>query len=38
MTKDVIALTPRMPDPWAVLAGLLSGGPDKLVGPGARAP
>lgn len=32
MTKDVIALTPRMPDPWAVLAGLLSGGPDKLVG------
>ncbi|MFK0258345.1 DUF6177 family protein [Streptomyces sp. NPDC090445] len=31
MTKDVIALTPRMPDPWAVLAGLLSGGPDKLV-------
>ncbi|MFF7033224.1 DUF6177 family protein [Streptomyces griseus] len=32
MTKDVIALTSRMPDPWAVLAGLLSGGPDKLVG------
>ncbi|MFH9298754.1 DUF6177 family protein [Streptomyces sp. NPDC017520] len=32
MTKDVIALTPRIPDPWAVLAGLLSGGPDKLVG------
>ncbi len=31
MTKDVIALTPRMPDPWSVLAGLLSGGPDKLV-------
>ncbi|MFD3327038.1 DUF6177 family protein [Streptomyces sp. NPDC058701] len=31
MTKDVIALTPRMPDPWVVLAGLLSGGPDKLV-------
>ncbi|MGA5554949.1 DUF6177 family protein [Streptomyces lavendulocolor] len=31
MTKDVIALTERMPDPWAVLAGLLSGGPDKLV-------
>ncbi|MEV0415031.1 DUF6177 family protein [Streptomyces sp. NPDC050448] len=31
MTKDVIALTQRMPDPWAVLAGLLSGGPDKLV-------
>lgn len=31
MTKDVIALTPKMPDPWAVLTGLLSGGPDKLV-------
>ncbi|MFE2928176.1 DUF6177 family protein [Streptomyces goshikiensis] len=31
MTKDVIALTPRMPQPWSVLAGLLSGGPDKLV-------
>ncbi|MEU0838017.1 DUF6177 family protein [Streptomyces sp. NPDC005962] len=32
MTKDVITLTPRMPDPLSVLAGLLSGGPDKLVG------
>ncbi|GGW42120.1 DUF6177 family protein [Streptomyces xantholiticus] len=32
MTKDVIALTDRMPDPSSVLAGLLSGGPDKLVG------
>ncbi|MFJ1595663.1 DUF6177 family protein [Streptomyces sp. NPDC088261] len=32
MTKDVIALTSRMPDPLSVLAGLLSGGPDKLVG------
>ncbi|MEU5542544.1 DUF6177 family protein [Streptomyces sioyaensis] len=31
MTKDVIALTQRMPDPWSMLAGLLSGGPDKLV-------
>lgn len=31
MTKDVIALTTRMPDPWTVLVGLLSGGPDKLV-------
>ncbi|MFE7390539.1 DUF6177 family protein [Streptomyces sp. NPDC057582] len=31
MTKDVIALTPRMPDPLSVIAGLLSGGPDKLV-------
>lgn len=32
MTKDVITLSPRMPDPLSVLAGLLSGGPDKLVG------
>ncbi|AXE80315.1 DUF6177 family protein [Streptomyces atratus] len=32
MTKDVIALTQRMPDPLTVLAGLLAGGPDKLVG------
>lgn len=32
MTKDVIALTQKMPDPLTVLAGLLSGGPDKLVG------
>ncbi|WP_367430949.1 DUF6177 family protein [Streptomyces celluloflavus] len=31
MTKDVIALTARMPDPGAMLASLLSGGPDKLV-------
>ncbi|MGY5126085.1 DUF6177 family protein [Streptomyces nigrescens] len=31
MTKDVIALTQRMPDPWTMLAGLLSGGPDKLM-------
>ncbi|WP_328887802.1 DUF6177 family protein [Streptomyces sp. NBC_00316] len=31
MTKDVIALTPKMPDPLSVIAGLLSGGPDKLV-------
>lgn len=31
MTKDVIALTARMPEPLTVLAGLLSGGPDKLV-------
>ncbi|MGA4880084.1 DUF6177 family protein [Streptomyces lydicamycinicus] len=31
MTKDVIALTRRMPDPWTMLAGLLSGGPDKLM-------
>ncbi|MET9530935.1 DUF6177 family protein [Streptomyces sp. NPDC006649] len=27
MTKDVIALTPKMPDTWAVLAGLYAGGP-----------
>lgn len=26
--KDVIALTPRMPDSWAVVAGLYAGGPD----------
>ncbi|GAT80264.1 hypothetical protein STXM2123_965 [Streptomyces sp. F-3] len=32
MTKDVITLTQKMPDPLTVLAGLLSGGPDKLVG------
>ncbi|MER6910709.1 DUF6177 family protein [Streptomyces sp. NPDC000594] len=32
MTKDMIALTPRMPDPAIVLAGLLAGGPDRLVG------
>ncbi|MDT3396809.1 DUF6177 family protein [Streptomyces sp. B1866] len=31
MTKDVITLTRKMPDPLSVLAGLLSGGPDKLV-------
>ncbi|GAA3193927.1 MULTISPECIES: DUF6177 family protein [Streptomyces] len=31
MTKDVIALTRRMPTPGAVLTGLLSGGPDTLV-------
>ncbi|MFD7131821.1 DUF6177 family protein [Streptomyces sp. NPDC059894] len=32
MTKDVVALTRKMPDPLSVIAGLLSGGPDKLVG------
>lgn len=31
MTRDVIALTERMPDAWSVLAGLLSGGPDLRV-------
>ncbi|MFF1561632.1 DUF6177 family protein [Streptomyces sp. NPDC058279] len=35
MTKDVVALTERMPDPWTVLAGLLSGGPGKLVNAAA---
>ncbi|OEJ61112.1 hypothetical protein BGM19_26950 [Streptomyces agglomeratus] len=28
MTKDVIALTEKMPDPMAILAGLYAGGPD----------
>ncbi|MCX4550034.1 MULTISPECIES: DUF6177 family protein [unclassified Streptomyces] len=31
MTKDVIALTPTMPDVWAVLAGLYAGGPGLRV-------
>ncbi|MGF1432021.1 DUF6177 family protein [Kitasatospora sp. LaBMicrA B282] len=31
MTKDVIALTERMPDAWSVLAGLLAGGPELQV-------
>ncbi|MFK4222170.1 DUF6177 family protein [Streptomyces sp. NPDC019890] len=31
MTKDVIALTPKMPDVWTVLAGLHAGGPDLGV-------
>lgn len=31
MTKDVIALTERMPDAWSVLAGLLAGGPALQV-------
>ncbi|MFD9904961.1 DUF6177 family protein [Streptomyces sp. NPDC059063] len=31
MTKDVIALTPTMPDPMALLAGLHAGGPDLGV-------
>ncbi|WP_413753013.1 DUF6177 family protein [Streptomyces sp. R-74717] len=31
MTQDVIALTPQMPDPKMLLAGLLAGGPDLLV-------
>lgn len=48
MTKDVIALTPEMPDTWALLAGLYAGGPGldvsatadgaviQLCGPGGR--
>ncbi len=32
MTKDVVTLTKKMPDPLSVLAGLLAGGPDRLVG------
>ncbi|MET7934312.1 DUF6177 family protein [Streptomyces sp. NPDC005322] len=38
MTKDVIALTERMPDVWSILAGLLAGGPDlevRAAGEGA---
>lgn len=31
MTKDVIALTERMPDALSILAGLLAGGPDLRV-------
>ncbi|MGW3058020.1 DUF6177 family protein [Streptomyces goshikiensis] len=32
MTKDVIALTERMPDALSILAGLLAGGPDLTIG------
>ncbi|MFJ9666936.1 DUF6177 family protein [Streptomyces sp. NPDC101219] len=35
MTKDVIALTPKMPDTWALLAGLYAGGPDAAVTAGS---
>ncbi|MEV5948971.1 DUF6177 family protein [Streptomyces sp. NPDC051993] len=31
MTKDVIALTPAVPDPATLLAGLYAGGPDLTV-------
>src|SRR5690606_29244416 len=34
VTKDVIALTPKMPDTWALLAGLYAGGPDATVTAG----
>ncbi|MEV6382565.1 DUF6177 family protein [Streptomyces sp. NPDC051773] len=33
MTKDVIALTPKMPDTRSLLAGLLAGGPDLRLAP-----
>ncbi|MDQ1007203.1 hypothetical protein QFZ82_001688 [Streptomyces sp. V4I23] len=36
MTKDVIALTPRMPDARSVLAGLYAGGPDLHVDSSAE--
>ncbi|MET9035671.1 DUF6177 family protein [Streptomyces mirabilis] len=48
MTKDVIALTLKMPDTWALLSGLYAGGPGvdiaaaadgaviQLCGPGGR--
>ncbi|MDT0569790.1 DUF6177 family protein [Streptomyces sp. DSM 3412] len=48
MTKDVIALTPRMPDVWALMTSLYAGGSDldlsaaaegavvQLHGPGGR--
>ncbi|MFE2186025.1 DUF6177 family protein [Streptomyces sp. NPDC059455] len=38
MTKDVIALTERMPDIWSLVAGLFAGGPDldvRSAGEGA---
>ena len=34
VTKDVIALTPKMPDTWALLAGLYAGGPGLTVDTG----
>ncbi|WP_217246873.1 DUF6177 family protein [Streptomyces sp. AC602_WCS936] len=36
MTKDVIALTPKMPDTWALLAGLYAGGPEAAVTAGSQ--
>ncbi|MFG2571232.1 DUF6177 family protein [Streptomyces sp. NPDC048481] len=36
MTKDVIALTPKMPDTWALLAGLYAGGPRTHVTAGSE--
>ncbi|MCQ9135693.1 DUF6177 family protein [Streptomyces hilarionis] len=36
MTRDVIALTPKMPDTWALLAGLYAGGPLTRVSAGSE--
>lgn len=36
MTKDVIALTPKMPDTWALLAGLYAAGPEAAVTAGSE--
>jgi hypothetical protein len=36
VTKDVIALTPRMPDTWALLAGLYAGGSATHVTAGSE--
>ena len=36
MTKDVIALTPGMPDTWALLAGLYAGGAGTHVTAGSE--
>lgn len=36
MTKDVIALTPKMPDTWALLAGLYAGGAGTHVTAGSE--
>ncbi|MBB5933919.1 DUF6177 family protein [Streptomyces zagrosensis] len=35
MTKDVIALTERMPQAWSLMAGLVSGGPDMTMATAA---
>ncbi|MFG2307158.1 DUF6177 family protein [Streptomyces sp. NPDC048566] len=31
MTRDVIALTPKMPDTWSLLTGLYAGGPELAL-------
>lgn len=38
MTKDVIALTRRMPDARAIVAALLAAGPDHRLQPSPTAP